>query len=64
MTNDWYEMLKNFEPKGYLTDKGYVGFLPLEKDKGRERKMLFETEQEYIDFIKNLKTLALGESGE
>lgn len=64
MANDWYEMIKSFEPKGYLTDKGYVGYLPLEKDNGRERKMSFETEDAYVDFIRNLKIIASCESGE
>lgn len=57
---DRYEALKRFEPKGFLTDKGYVGFLPWYKDLG----ILFDTEQEYMDWIRELKKAFTGESEE
>ena len=60
IVTDKYEALKRFEPKGFLTDKGYVGFLPWEKDRG----ILFDTEQEYVDWIRELKRAFTGESGE
>lgn len=60
ITTDRYEALKNFEPKGFLTDIGYVGYLPGDKVRG----ILFDTEQEYVDWIKELKRAFLGETGE
>ena len=60
IVSDWYEMLKSFEPKGYLTDKGYVGYLPGNKYQG----ILFDTEQEYVDWIRELKRAFTGETGE
>ena len=58
---DKYEALKNFEPKGFLTDIGYIGYLPGgDKDRG----ILFDTEQEYLNWIKGLKIAFLGETGE
>lgn len=60
ITTDKYETLKNFEPKGFLTDKGYVGYLPGDKVRG----ILFDTEQEYVEWIDELKRAFLGETGE
>lgn len=57
---EWYEALKRFEPKGFLTDKGYVGYSPWDKNRG----ILFDTEQEYVDWIRELKKAFLGETGE
>lgn len=43
--------LDGFEPKGFVTDNGYVGYIPSSKYRG----ILFDTEQEYVDWIRELK---------
>lgn len=37
-----------FRPKGYPCSSGFVGFLP------DDRRMVFPTEQEYLDYIRVL----------
>jgi len=37
-----------FAPKGYTTGQGYTGFLP------NGQRMIFPTQDEYLDFIEEL----------
>lgn len=37
-----------FNPKGFYTSQGYVGFLP------GGRRMVFPTQDEYFDFVREL----------
>ena len=38
-----------FRPKGYSTPQGYAGFLP------DGRRMLFPTQDEYMDYLEELR---------
>lgn len=46
-------LILEFEPKGFVTNEGFVGFVPDEVF--RFKGILFETEQEYMDWIREVK---------
>jgi len=41
-----------FRPHGYLTNQGYIGFLP------DGRHMLFSTEKEYMEYLSEINEQA------